>query len=230
MLERQLFVLIACEESQAECEAFRRLGHIAYSCDLQPCRKAGHPEWHIKGDCLPYLHGKFDFTTQSGSHVVVPGWDLIICHPPCTYLCKISAVQLHKDASRYIEFKGKGLYVNSERLDDLYKGRDFFFLCLNALAPHVAVENPAPLALAQLPPPSAFACPSWFGSKYSKKTYYWLKALPPLMPAIINSNPKCFVRCSRGKYRSRTSPCLADAIAVQWSSYIVNNYNSTDTY
>lgn len=221
----QLNVLIACEESQAECAAFRALGQNAYSCDIQPCRKGGHPEWHIHGDVTPYLAGKTDFTTSDGQQHHVPLWHLIIAHPPCTYLCKVSSVHMHKDADTYIS-TCKGIqFLNFERWQNLKKARQFFFKCLNADAMFVAVENPIPMRIAQLPRPNAYACPSWFGVKYTKKTCYWLRNLPPLMASLEYPNPKDFVLCSRGKYRSRTFPQLAQAIAQQWSSYILNELN-----
>lgn len=99
--------------------------------------------------------------------------------------------------------------------------RGFFFKCLNAWADFVAVENPVPMKRARLPRPSFYADPSWFGVKYTKKTCYWTKNLPPIMPKIIHPNPKCYVNASRGKYRSRTFPELAQAIAEQWSEYII---------
>lgn len=85
---RCLNVLIACEESQAECSAFRALGHRAFSCDIQKCRKSGNPYWHIQGDVTPYLEGETTFKVQAGVIVKLTHWDLIIAHPPCTYLCK----------------------------------------------------------------------------------------------------------------------------------------------
>ena len=72
-------VLVACEESQTVCKAFRAKGHEAYSCDILDC-SGGHPEWHIKGDVLDYLND---------------GWDMIIAHPPCTYLSKAGAGALY---------------------------------------------------------------------------------------------------------------------------------------
>lgn len=214
----KLNVLIACEESQAECAAFRDLGHNAYSCDLQPCRPSGNPSWHIQADCLPLLSGVTQFTTQDGVERAVPSWDLIIAHPPCTYLCKVSSVQLVKKIDGVT-------YLNEERIKKMYAGAEFFYSCLNAKAPFVAVENPLPMARVGLPKPSFFACPSWFGVKYTKKTLYWVKNLPPLMADIDYPNPKEYVRSSRGKYRSRTFPQLAQAIARQWSSYILNEIN-----
>ena len=77
-------VLVACEESQEVCKAFRAKGHEAYSCDIIPC-SGGHPEWHIQGDCLPLLNGNCTFQTAD-THPQVGKWDLIIAHPPCTYI------------------------------------------------------------------------------------------------------------------------------------------------
>lgn len=223
---RKLNVLIACEESQAECSAFRALGHNAYSCDIQPCKPSGNPYWHIQGDVTPLLRGDTTFNTQAGFLRVVPRWDLIIAHPPCTYLCKCGASWMYKDANFGIQFDDEYIRVNYSRYEAMLKAREFFFKCLNADAPFVAVENPLPMRLAQLPKPSTFIQPFWFGVKYSKKTLFWLKNLPPIMPEIIHPNPKCFVRASRGKYRSRTFPQVAEAIARQWSEYILSTAGS----
>ena len=206
----KLNVLIACEESQVECKAFRELGHNAFSCDIQKCAKKANPEWHICSDVRPFLHGCTSFTTQAGVSTKVPKWDLVIAHPPCTYLCRVSATVLMK-----------GGVPDIERLSKMYAAREFFLECLGAQAKYVAVENPQPMRRAQLPPPSCYACPSWFGDKYTKKTLYWLKNLPPLMAEYVCSDTKSLVHCTRGKYRSRTSPYLAHAIAKQWSEYVV---------
>lgn len=205
-----LNVLIACEESQAECNAFRELGHNAFSCDIQPCRPGGHAEWHIQADVRPLLHGSTRFRTMDGRWHQVRRWDLIIAHPPCTYLCKVGSVWMIRD--------GK---IDEDRFRLMQDARSFFFECLNAIADHVAVENPLPMARAQLPKPDCYACPSWFGVKYTKKTLYWLRDLPPIMPEIINPDARSYVRCSRGKYRSRTFPELARAIARQWTEWIL---------
>lgn len=216
---RHLNVLIACEESQAECTAFRERGHNAFSCDIQPCIRGGHPEWHIRGDVTPLLQGRTQFYTQDGRHHHISRWHLIIAHPPCTFLCKVSSVELAKNADLEIDFQGERKWVNAERYNNLLLGREFFFKCLHADAPYVAVENPLPMALAQLPRPSCFACPSWYGFKYTKKTLYWTKNLPPLMAGVLNPNTKQLAHCSRGKYRSRTYPGLARALAEQWGDY-----------
>ena len=158
---KHLNVLIACEESQAECDAFRKLGHNAFSCDLQKCRRGGHPEWHIRGDVTPFLQGVTQFRTMDGRHHHLSRWHLIIAHPPCTYLCKVSSVQLMK-----------GGVIDPDRLEKMMQAREFFFRCLQADAPFVAVENPLPMARANLPKPSCFIQPFWFGEPYSEKTLY----------------------------------------------------------
>jgi hypothetical protein len=112
--------------------------------------------------------------------------------------------------------------LQPERYAQMKDARAFFFRCLRANAPYVAVENPLPMALAQLPPPSFFIQPSWFGVKYTKKTLYWTRNLPPIMPTIEHPQPKQFVRSSRDHYRSRTFPEVAQAIAEQWSRYILD--------
>jgi hypothetical protein len=205
---KHLNVLIACEESQAECMAFRKYGHNAFSCDLQKCRRGGNPEYHIRGDVTRLLQGGTQFYTQDGRHHHISRWHLIIAHPPCTYLCKVSSVHMVKDG-----------HVNQERYAQLMQAREFFFRCLNADAPFVAVENPLPMARANLPKPSCFIQPFWFGAPYSKKTLYWTKNLPPLMAECEVINPKQYCHASRGKYRSRTFPEVADAIARQWGKW-----------
>lgn len=207
---KKLNVLIACEESQAECIAFRELGHNAFSCDIQ--RPRFYPEWHILGDVTPLLQGSTQFQTCDGKLHRLSKWHLIIAHPPCTYLCKVSSV--------HMVINGQ---INQWRYERMLEARDFFFKCLNSQADYVAVENPIPMARAQLPRPTTFLCPSWFGVKYTKKTLFWLKGLPPIMPKIFYPNPKEFVRYSRGKYRSRTFPQVAQAIAKQWSEFILAN-------
>lgn len=212
MKHRKLYVLVACEESQAETMAFRELGHSAYSCDLQPCRPGTPIQYHIIGDATPYLQGAVQFWTQDNKRHRVPRWDLIIAHPPCTYLCRVSSVQMWQDGQ-----------LNEARYEKMQQARAFFLQCLAARAPYVAVENPQPMAMANLPPASCYADPSWYGVKYTKKTLYWLKNLPPLLPDVTFPFPKSYVHSSRGKYRSRTFPAMAQAIARQWSEYIIQH-------
>lgn len=218
MRKMKIYVLIACEESQAECKAFREFGFVAYSCDIQRCRKSGNPAWHICDDVTEYLKGKTTFITQSGERRKVPRWDLIIAHPPCTYLCKVSASVLFDNGN-----------IRWWRVRQMILARRFFFACLNSNARYVAVENPLPMKRADLPQPSCFIQPSWFGVKYTKKTLYWLRNLPPIMPTIEHPKPTSFVYSSRGKYRSRTFPEVARALANQWGSFILDEISLTNT-
>lgn len=214
MKPKDINVLIACEESQAECQAFRALGFNAYSCDIQRCRPTANPYWHIHGDVTGLLSGDTAFNVQAGFLRTVSKWHLIIAHPPCTYLCKVSSV--------HMVINGE---VQEERFALMKQAREFFFKCLNAQCDYLAVENPIPMARAQLPQPSCYIQPSWFGVKYTKKTLYWLRNLPPILPEIEYPNPKQFVRSSRGKYRSRTFPQVAQALARQWGQYILDELN-----
>lgn len=219
-MKQNINILIACEESQAECMAFRERGFRAFSCDVQPCKRGGHPEWHIKGDVTDFLHGRSRFQTMDGKYHRLKKWHLIVAHPPCTYLCKLGASFLYKNPDFEIAPSGKAIFVNRHRYRKMLEARLFFFECLNAKADFVAVENPLPMALAQLPKPSCFVQPYWYGHKYSKKTLYWLRNLPPLMPDCENPDYKSFVRASRGKYRARTFAGIAQAIAKQWGEYV----------
>lgn len=211
-MRKRLRVLIACEESQAECIAWRELGHLAFSCDIQPCKRNGKPEWHIWSDVSELLQGRCRFQTMDGKYHNLTKWDLIIAHPPCTYLCKVSSVWMVQHGE-----------INQERYQKMLLAREFFMKCLGAQANYVAVENPLPMARAELPKPTCYACPSWFGVKYTKKTLYWLKNLPPIMAEKVYSYPKEYVHSSRGKYRSRTFPEMASGIARQWSKFILDD-------
>lgn len=217
---RALNVLIACEESQAECLAFLRYGANAYSCDLQKARY--RPDRHIIGDVRPLLHGGVQFITEDGKGHRVLRWDLIVAHPPCTYLCKVGSPWLYVNPDKWVTIHARRVQVNGQLWQAMKDARQFFYECLQADADYVAVENPLPMACAQLPKPSTFIQPSWFGVKYTKKTLYWLRNLPPLMPEIEHPSPREFVRSSRGKYRSRTFPQVADAMARQWLAYILD--------
>lgn len=232
-----LNILVACEESQRECFEFRILGHRAFSCDIQPCRKNGYPGWHINQDVTALLNkGPYDFITQDGLSHHIEQWDLIVAHPPCTYLCKVSSVHLisHKKPlqktppEKWVYDNKQKYWINLDRMKKQKEARDFFYQCLDAKAKYVAVENPLPMKRAGLPKPTCYICPSWFGEKYTKKTLWWLKNLPPVMPTLINPYAiKDFIRHSRGKYRSVTFKGCAAACAQQWSQFILNEYEQT---
>ena len=155
-------VLVACEESQAVCIAFRSLGHEAFSCDLQEC-SGGHPEWHIVGDVIPLINGNCSFNTVDGvNHVIDGKWDLLIAHPPCTYLSNAGAARLFK------KIDGKS-YADVERLFKGLKAKDFFLAFLSADCPHIAIENPIPTRIYMLPDYSQIIQPYEYGHPYSKK-------------------------------------------------------------
>lgn len=209
-------VLIACEESQVEMMAFRSRGFNAYSCDIQKPKRGGDLRYQILGDVRPYLEGKATFRTMDGKLHRLSQWHLIIAHPPCTYLCRSSGVQMFR-----------GGQLNEERYEQMKAARAFFMECYNANAPFVAVENPIPLRIAKLPQPTCFVEPFWYGHPYSKKTVYWLRNLPPLMADAICPAYREFVRCSRGKYRSRTFEGVALAMADQWGQYVKDHLYAT---
>ena len=199
-------VLVACEESQAVCKAFRGLGHEAYSCDLEPC-SGGHPEWHIQCDALELLKLK---------------WDLIIAHPPCTYLTNAGAVRMRVNGE-----------IVPERYQKAMEAKAFFLKFLNAECQLIAVENPVPMAIVGLPPYTQIIQPYQFGHPYSKRTCLWLKGLPPLVPTELVEHYEPYVnggsKDANGNYRrftgrnerdqktrSKTFPGIARAMAQQW--------------
>ena len=219
-------VLIACEESQAVTIELRKLGHEAYSCDLVEC-SGGHPEWHVQRDALELISPDcVCFTTADG--VEHTHWDMLIAHPPCTYLSNAGAARLYK------RMGGKS-YVELDRLNKGFDAKDFFMAFLGANIEKIAVENPIPSGVYRLPPYSQIIQPWQFGHPYSKKTCLWLKGLPLLQPTDIvsegiiswvsggskdhNGNP----RKNKGttfrdsKTKSKTFPGIAKAMATQWA-------------
>lgn len=226
-------VLVACEESQAVCKEFRARGHEAYSCDLQGC-SGSHPEWHIQGDVLPLLNGNCEFrTADTHTHThTVKTWDLIIAHPPCTYLTNGGAVRMFRKEIREYPPYGTFQMVNVERLKLGILARDFFMLFLHANCERVAVENPVPMSVYMLPKADQVIQPYMFGDPYSKKTCLWLKGLPTLEPTEMVQDYHPFInggggRLERPNYkgqkfaegsiaRSKTFPGVAKAMAEQW--------------
>lgn len=166
-------VLIACEESQRVCMAFREKGHIAFSCDIQKC-SGGHPEWHIKGDCLKLLNGNQLFTTQDGTvHAKLWRWDLIIAHPPCTYLT-VTANRWF-DTGKY----GKSAW---QRMTERNKAIAFFYQFVMADCDRIAIENPLGVMSTAFRPADQIIQPYMFGDAFEKRTCLWLKGLPKLKP------------------------------------------------
>ena len=213
-------VLIACEESQEVCKAFRAKGHEAYSCDIQE-PSGGHPEWHILGDALEVLKGGVVDTMDGVSHSVGK-WDLLIAHPPCTFLSNAGARHLWKGHELNLERYAKGL--NAKR---------FFLQFYNADCEKIAVENPIPSRIYEMPKYDQIIQPYEYGHPFSKRTCLWLKNLPNLHPTNVvqpigtycpsgsyshNHEERyrgIFTR-DRSKNRSKTFQGIALAMAEQW--------------
>lgn len=174
------FVLVACEESQRVCTEFRKLGFIAFSCDIEP-ESGGHPEWHIQQDVIPLLNGDYIFRTNDGKAHHVPGkWDLIIAHPPCTYLTVSGNRWFNVD--RYGEKAIKRKQLQEE-------GIQFFMQFINADCEHIAVENPIGVMSTVYRKADQIIQPFQFGHPYTKSTCLWLKNLPKLKPTKILEKP-----------------------------------------
>lgn len=226
-------VLVACEESQRVCIAFRERGHEAFSCDILPC-SGGHPEWHIRGDALGVINGNCCFRTSDGDvHVQYGSWDLLIAHPPCTYLTNTGNRWLSEE--RYGEKA-----VERKRLR--YEAAQFFMRFIYADCPHIAVENPIGYMSSYYEKPSQIIQPFWFGDHARKATCLWISGLPLLEPTemvepgeIISGGYSVGAhadgRDENGKWlkfndpklatlRSKTFPGIAKAMAEQWGAYL----------
>ena len=159
-------VLVACEESQVVCIAFRERGHEAYSCDIQEC-SGGHPEWHIHGDMLPLLNGRCKFETMDGkSHEIIDRWDMIIAFVPCTKTSNAGARHLYK-----------GGILNIPRYYEGMCGKALFMSVWMADCDKIAIENPVPSKIFEYPKPSQVIQPYMFGHEFTKKTLLWEKGL-----------------------------------------------------
>ena len=215
-------VLVACEESQRVCIEYRKLGHEAYSCDIEPC-SGGHPEWHIQDDVLPLLNGNCDFKTVNGDmHHLIGKWDMIIAFPPCTYLSNAGARHLYK-----------GGVLNQGRYEKGLEAKQFFLKFWNAPCEKIAIENPTPSRVYELPEKTQVIQPWQFGHPFTKRTQLWLKGLEPLKPTDIvepertwcpsgsysgkhNDKHRGMFTTNRAKSRSKTFPGIAKAMAEQW--------------
>lgn len=213
-------LLVCCEESQRVCTTFRERGWEAYSCDIEPC-SGGHPEWHIQQDVLPLINGNCEFYTVDGVHHVIDGeWDLLICHPPCTYLSNAGARHLWKNH-----------VLNQERYAKGLEAKEFFMQFINAKCEHIVVENPTPLKVYELPPYQQTIQPYEYGHPFKKTTRLWEKGVPQLLPTnIVNQRESTKIAGNwynkggkeRQKNRSKTFEGIAQAMAEQWGSYIEN--------
>lgn len=196
-------ILVACEESQEVTKAFRAKGHEAYSCDIQDC-SGGHPEWHLRGDAMQFLSNE---------------WDLLIAHPPCTYLT--SRAQYWNKAK--------------DRMNERDNAIEFFKMFVNAT--HIkrrAIENPVGIMSTLHEKPTQIIHPFYFGDPFEKKTCLWLYGLPnltydyktqvePKGAIYVGKNGRKLYwhdalpkSSNRAKIKSKTFPGIAQAMADQW--------------
>lgn len=219
-------ILIACEESQAVCKEMRRLGHECYSCDIIEC-SGGHPEWHIMQDVIPLLNGNCKFKTMDGvEHTISEKWDMIIAHPPCTYLSNAGA--------RFLYPKG---ILNEERLRKGIMAKDFFMAFYYANCEKIAIENPVPSSVYMMPKYSQAIQPYQFGHPFKKKTCLWLKGLPSLSPTNIVETPQSTKNANwfnkggkdRQRNRAKTFPGIARAMAEQWAGQAEDGDNHAES-
>ncbi len=202
-------VLVACEESQTVTKELRKLGHEAFSCDIEPC-SGGHPEWHVEGDAVAEAYsGKYD---------------MMIAHPPCTYLT-VTGNKWMKP-----EFADRFPDRPQQREDAI----TFFMTLFNAPIDKIAIENPVGIMSTRFRKPDQYVHPYFFGDKHSKKTGFWLKGLPALVKTDVvepemytfkdgRKDPMWHVEtmklpaAERTKARSKTFPGIAKAMAEQWT-------------
>lgn len=200
-------ILVACEESQTVCKAFRGRGHEAYSADIQE-PSGGHPEWHILGDVLPLINGDCTFFTMDGrAHNISGEWGMLIAFPPCTYMTNAGAVRM----------RVKGQIVQ-ERYNKAMEAKAFFMQFYNARCCKIAIENPTPMKIINLPEYTQAIQPYQFGHPYSKRTCLWLRGLSCLKPTKIIDNHEPYVNggYKDSKIHSKTFPGIAAAMADQW--------------
>ena len=216
-------ILVACEESQAVTIELRRLGHEAYSCDIEPC-SGGHPEWHIRHDVLPLLDGDCEFETEDMvSHTISGEWDMLIAFPPCTDLAVSGAAwfeQKRKDGRQQ-------------------RSIEFFMRFANADCNKIVIENPVGIMSSIWRKPNQIIQPWMFGDEAQKATCLWIKGLPNLNPTKIvgkgefkaNNRKDGSVEyrtkwfedarhlspVDRSKMRSKTFHGIAVAMAEQWA-------------
>ncbi len=233
-------ILIVCEESQTVCIEMRRLGHEAYSCDIQEC-SGGHPEWHILGDVLPIINGRCEFTTMDGTaHRIDGKWDLLIAHPPCTYLTSAGTRHFSPKCNSEEKIKAR------EKLR--HQAAEFFMQFINADCDKIAVENPVGYMNTHYRKADQIIHPYYFAENskdmenyVQKRTCLWLKGLMPLQrisdlpkpkPVYICKGQKCKGKqigwcegirgttdgqAGRAKARSKTFKGIAKAMAEQWA-------------
>lgn len=235
-------ILVACEESQAVAIELRKLGHEAYSCDVEP-QSGGHDEWHIQEDVLPLLNGRCSFITADGGVHSVPGrWDMIIAFPPCTDLCVSGAAWFEKKREngtqkRSIEFFMRFVLADCDKIAIENPVGIISGTYIKKWFPELQYKYGFPIK------PTQKIQPYEYGDEAQKTTCLWLKGLPLLHPTNIvdkgefithksgKTRPKWFADAfklpphERAKARSKTFPGIAKAMADQWAGKCDYNEN-----
>ena len=225
-------ILVACEESQEITKRFREMGFNCYSCDIIEC-SGGFPQYHIKSDVTKILKGGF-ITTCDNVTRYIPKWDMIIAHPPCTYLTV--------SGNRWYNIEKYGDSAR-ERINERNRAIEFFLMFANFPCKYKAIENPIGVMSTIYGKPTQIIQPFWFGETERKATCLWLENLPQLKPTnivqpdvIYFSNGKksmsrlhySLPKKERAKIRSKTFPGIAHAIVEQWGNYIIERENITE--
>lgn len=239
---KKLNILVACEESQAVCKEFRKLGHNAYSCDLLKC-SGGHPEWHFHQDVLEVIANKGGILQNGESYFIEGNWDLMIAHPPCTYLAVSGAKWYYHPEDKDLPVEKRRPHPKfPNRAKDKELAKDFFLALANADIPYIAIENPVGIMNTQWRKPDQTVHPYHFGDSAAKATCLWLKNLPPLEYTNVVDKGE-YITLSSGKkmakwysdaltksktpeerrnLRSKTFIGFAKAVADQWSKYVLS--------
>lgn len=241
---REINIIVACEESQRVCTEFRKLGFNAYSCDLLEC-SGDHPEWHFNQDIFKVIKNKGGIT-QSGENVKVDNWDMMIAHPPCTFLAVSGAKWYYHPDDKDLPIEKRRPHPKfPNRAKDREIAVKFFIDLVNANIPYIAIENPIGIMNTRYRKADQIVQPYHFGDSASKKTCLWLKNLPPLEYTNVVESGE-FIEFKSGKriakwysdgltktrsakerqiWRSKTFPGFAKAIAEQWGEFIKNELN-----
>lgn len=235
-------ILVACEESQSVCKEFRKLGYNAYSCDILPS-SGGHPEWHFHQDVLEVIRDKGG-KLETGERIKIDGnWDLMVAHPPCTYLAVSGAKWYYNPEDRDLPIEQRRPHPHfPNRAQDREEGVEFFLKLANADIKHIAIENPVGIMSSRWRKPDQIVQPWMFGDTATKTTCLWLKNLPKLEPTELVDKGE-FIEFGSGRrmakwysdgltktksaeerrtWRSKTFHGFAKAIAEQWSEVLEN--------
>lgn len=214
-------VLVACEESQSVTKAFRKLGHEAFSCDLLPC-SGGHPEWHYQQDVF---------------EVIDKGWDLMIAHPPCTYLTVTGNKWFYHPDDKELDVNLRRPHPRfPNRREQREEALEFFIKLMECPIERICIENPVGIISSRYRKPNQIIQPWMFGDEASKTTCLWLKNLDLLEPTkIVGKGERTYYKsgkshatwyadalknakssAERSTLRSKTFEGIANAMAEQW--------------